>query len=37
MSRFAIHTPYLIVVVCLIISLVGVVSVARMPVDLFPP
>ncbi len=36
MSRFAIHTPYLIVVVCLIISLVGVVSVARMPVDLFP-
>jgi multidrug efflux pump subunit AcrB len=36
MSRFAIRTPYLIVVVCLIIVLVGAVSVARMPVDLFP-
>ncbi len=36
MSRFAIHTPYLIVVVCLIIALVGGVAVARMPVDLFP-
>jgi multidrug efflux pump subunit AcrB len=37
MSRFAIRTPYLIVVVCLVIVLVGTVSVARMPVDLFPP
>ena len=36
MSRFAIRTPYLIVVVCLVIALVGVVSVVRMPVDLFP-
>src|SRR5260370_37141112 len=36
MSRFAIRTPYLIVVVCLIITLVGIVSVVRMPVDLFP-
>ena len=36
MSRFAIRTPYLIVVVCLVIALVGVVSLARMPVDLFP-
>jgi multidrug efflux pump subunit AcrB len=36
MSRFAIRTPYLIVVVCLVIALVGTVSVARMPVDLFP-
>ena len=36
MSRFAIRTPYLIVVVCLVIVLVGVVSVLRMPVDLFP-
>ncbi|HXM46129.1 MAG TPA: efflux RND transporter permease subunit [Bryobacteraceae bacterium] len=36
MSRFAIRTPYLIVVVCLVIVLVGTVSVARMPVDLFP-
>jgi multidrug efflux pump subunit AcrB len=36
MSRFAIRTPYLIVVVCLVITLVGIVSVLRMPVDLFP-
>ena len=36
MSRFAIKTPYFVVVVCLIIAVVGVVSVARMPVDMFP-
>src|ERR1051325_7727689 len=36
MSRFAIRTPYLIVVICLVITIVGVVSVIRMPVDLFP-
>jgi hydrophobic/amphiphilic exporter-1 (mainly G- bacteria), HAE1 family len=37
MSRFAIRYPYLIVVLCLVISVVGVSSLARMPVDLFPP
>src|SRR5271165_2853650 len=36
MSRFSIRNPYFIVVVCLAISLVGIVNVARMPVDLFP-
>jgi multidrug efflux pump subunit AcrB len=36
MSRFAINTPYLIVVVCLIIVIVGTVGLVRMPVDLFP-
>src|SRR6516225_1381547 len=36
MSRFAIRNPYLIVVVCLIIAVVGVTSLARMPVDMFP-
>ena len=36
MSRFAIKTPYLIVVICLVTILVGIVSTARMPVDLFP-
>lgn len=36
MSRFAIKTPYLIVVLCLIVALVGTVSVAQMPVDMFP-
>ncbi len=37
MSRFSIRYPYLIVVLCLIVSVVGVSSVIRMPVDLFPP
>src|SRR5580700_5986365 len=36
MSRFAINTPYLVIVVCLIIAILGAVSVARMPVDMFP-
>jgi multidrug efflux pump subunit AcrB len=36
MSRFAIRTPHLIVVICLVIALLGAVSLARMPVDLFP-
>src|SRR5579884_776943 len=37
MSKFSIRNPYFIVVVCLALSILGVVSVARMPVDLFPP
>ena len=37
MSRFAIRYPYLIIVLCLIIGVVGLSSVVRMPVDLFPP
>lgn len=37
MSRFSIRNPYFIVVLCLIISVVGVTSLVRMPVDLFPP
>ncbi|HUS05170.1 MAG TPA: efflux RND transporter permease subunit [Bryobacteraceae bacterium] len=36
MSRFAIRTPYFIVVVCLMIAVVGITSLARMPVDMFP-
>ena len=36
MSRFAISTPYFIVVVCLMIAVLGVSSLARMPVDMFP-
>ena len=36
MSRFAIQNPYFIVVVCLVIAVVGVTSLARMPVDMFP-
>ena len=36
MSRFSIRNPYFIVVVCLVIALIGVTSLVRMPVDLFP-
>ncbi len=36
MSRFSIRNPYFIVVLCLMIMVVGVTSLARMPVDLFP-
>src|SRR3954454_11273260 len=37
MSKFALRFPYLIIVICLITCVVGVTSVVRMPVDLFPP
>jgi multidrug efflux pump subunit AcrB len=36
MSLFAIRNPYFIVVVCLIIAIVGAVSLVRMPIDMFP-
>src|SRR3954466_1248984 len=36
MSRFAIQTPYFIVVVALIVAVLGGTSLARMPVDMFP-
>src|SRR3954449_10745110 len=36
MSAFAIRNPYFIVVICLAIAVVGVSSLARMPVDMFP-
>jgi len=36
MSRFAINTPYLILVICAIIAILGVVAVVQMPVDMFP-
>jgi len=37
MSSFAIRNPYFIVVCCLIVAIVGTVTLVRMPVDLFPP
>lgn len=37
MSRFALRYPYFIIVICLIVCVVGVTSILRMPVDLFPP
>src|SRR5580700_1153332 len=37
MPRFSIRNPYFIVVLCLALVVIGLTSVARMPVDLFPP
>src|SRR5574338_246995 len=37
MSRFSLRHPYLILVLCLVTCVVGVTSLLRMPVDLFPP
>src|SRR4051812_39207661 len=36
MSKFAINTPYFIVVVALIIAVLGTTALVRMPVDMFP-
>ncbi len=37
MSSFAIKYPFFIIVLCLMVAIVGTVTLARMPVDLFPP
>jgi HAE1 family hydrophobic/amphiphilic exporter-1 len=37
MSGFAIRYPFFIIVACLMIAIVGMVTLVRMPVDLFPP
>src|SRR5450631_680085 len=36
MSKFALRYPFFILMICMIIAVVGSVTVARMPVDLFP-
>src|ERR1044071_8426270 len=36
MSRFALRYPYLIIVACLVTCVVGLTTLVRMPVDLFP-
>jgi HAE1 family hydrophobic/amphiphilic exporter-1 len=37
MAGFSIRNPFLVIVCCLIIAIVGTVTLVRMPVDLFPP
>src|ERR1700733_10413492 len=37
MPGFSIRNPYFIIVLCLVLLVIGVTSIARMPVDLFPP
>jgi len=36
MPKFALRYPFFILMICLMVSLVGVVNTVRMPVDLFP-
>ena len=36
MPKFALAYPYFIIMICLVVAVVGVATVARMPVDLFP-
>src|SRR6202522_4071366 len=36
MPKFALRYPFFIIMLCLVVMLIGVVNVARMPVDLFP-
>jgi HAE1 family hydrophobic/amphiphilic exporter-1 len=36
MSRFSIRNPYFILVACLFVAVIGLSSVVRMPIDLFP-
>ncbi len=36
MSRVSIRNPYFIIVICLAVCVIGLVSLVRMPVDLFP-
>ena len=37
MPGFSIRNPYFIIVICLVLVVIGVTSLVRMPVDLFPP
>lgn len=37
MSGFSVKYPFLIIVACLVIAIVGTVTLVRLPVDLFPP
>src|SRR5215470_16792706 len=37
MASFSIRNPFFVIVCCLMIAIVGTVTLVRMPVDLFPP
>ena len=36
MPKFAIRFPYFVIVICLMVCVLGITTIARMPVDLFP-
>ncbi|MGC9159202.1 MAG: efflux RND transporter permease subunit, partial [Terracidiphilus sp.] len=37
MPKFALRYPFFIIMICLVITLIGTVTIFKMPVDLFPP
>jgi hydrophobic/amphiphilic exporter-1 (mainly G- bacteria), HAE1 family len=37
MAAFSLRHPYLIIVICTLVSVLGITSVVQMPVDMFPP
>jgi hydrophobic/amphiphilic exporter-1 (mainly G- bacteria), HAE1 family len=37
MASFSVRHPYFIIVICLFVCVIGLTSVAQMPVDMFPP
>src|SRR5271167_2651433 len=37
MASFSLRHPYFIIVICLFVCVIGLTSVAQMPVDMFPP
>jgi len=37
MPSFSIRHPYLIIVICLVVTVLGLTSMVQMPVDMFPP
>src|ERR1700681_4391600 len=37
MAGVSIRNPYFVIVICLVLVVIGVTSLSRMPVDLFPP
>jgi hydrophobic/amphiphilic exporter-1 (mainly G- bacteria), HAE1 family len=37
MAAFSLRHPYFIIVICLLLSVLGISSVVQMPVDMFPP
>jgi hydrophobic/amphiphilic exporter-1 (mainly G- bacteria), HAE1 family len=37
MAGFSLRHPYFIIVICILVSVLGITSVVQMPVDMFPP
>jgi hydrophobic/amphiphilic exporter-1 (mainly G- bacteria), HAE1 family len=37
MAAFSLRHPYFIIVICILVSVLGITSIVQMPVDMFPP